>query len=205
MKSSLHNKTIFMDSDYMDLYKCNISLFTTFVKMDIGKGIMVRNISLENFDLECSHFYKIANQKSVDKYLPDLFFKDESSAKLALIEILRSTELRQRVIYVICDSQNYLPYGYILLSSPNTTLRGTKEKIGEWSIDFWLHEKAQGIGIMPYTLSNFFQRLKSFGIQTLFAFSDNSNSPSKKVLNKLNFLANRIPKIQPYICYTLDL
>ncbi|MBQ4291284.1 MAG: hypothetical protein II752_00905 [Muribaculaceae bacterium] len=112
-----------------------------------------------------------ANTERIKKYLPGLNFSDEINTKKTLKSFLLKTELGMGFVYII--RQVGLPVGMILVHSPKYNKLVLNLRV--WSVDFFVFEAAEHIGLMYNALIRVLRQLKNMGASRVYALVDGEN------------------------------
>lgn len=172
---------------YIKEFKVDISLFHTFRVIELGRGLIIRPLKIQQLDLETEVYFMNSHDAEVKKYLPDLYPATKDNAGQILSDLLYATMLHRRFIYAVCLEDKNFPIGYVVCSSPLTTFRGMTEKVGDWVIDFWVTPQLRNKGVMTVALPPLFEYLSEFRIPSLIAFTDKNNIGSIKLLKNVGF------------------
>ncbi len=173
-------------SGYLDELKVEISFFQTFRVINLQGGLIIRPLKINQIDLEAKVYYLNSHYDDIKKYLTHAYPQTEEHASQILANFLYGTSMYRQFLFAICREKENFPIGYILCSSPWVTFPNN-QKIGDWSLDFWLNPDYKNHGIMTHALANLFDYLIEFQIPQLFVFTDKTNLASIKVLQKLGF------------------
>lgn len=149
-----------------------------FPNIDLGQ-IKIRNLNLNNLELEAKYYTLVSNNSLVKKYLPGAYVENEADSKKKIEESLNRHF--DKVTITLCivrpDSK---PIGYIMLNAP-----GIYKEIDSWTIDFWLHEGMQGKGIMAASLSAVLNQMIDLKITDVLFFVKKENQKALNVLSSI--------------------
>jgi RimJ/RimL family protein N-acetyltransferase len=149
-----------------------------FPNIDLGQ-IKIRNLDLNNLDLEAKYYSLVSNNASVKKYLPGAYVENVADAKEKINENLKRHF--DKVSITLCIARpDFKPIGYIMLNAP-----GIYNEIDSWTIDFWLHESMQGRGIMAASLSAVLNQIKDRNISSVLFFVKKDNYKALNVLRSI--------------------
>lgn len=168
---------------YLSKYKADNRMFDEIPTINLGQ-FMLRSIYPNNLKLEAKFYYKISCDPLVKKYLPGAYVESEEEALIKIEEYVHRTLSGASVLFCVANSANKFPFGYILCSSPIMNYIDSEERIGDWTIDFWMHELNRGKGIMTFAVQNALAHMQSMQIPKVLAFTDKSNEKSMRLLEK---------------------
>ncbi len=155
-----------------------------FPNIDLGQ-IKIRNLSLNNIELEAKYYALISNYTLLKKYLPGAYVQNETHAKEKISEYFDRHLHKVSITLCIARTDNK-PIGYIMLNAP-----GIYEEIDNWTIDFWLHESMQGHGIMAASLSAVLNQLKNSNLSSVLFFVKKDNQKALKVLSNIGLKSKK--------------
>lgn len=170
---------------YSEELKSNYKIWESIPKIDLG-GTGLRGLKLDKIEIEAKYYLRNSNDQLVKKYLPGVFVNNESESLAKLNDFIKRFILRGSILFSLVSKENNIPVGYVLCHSPRLTYLDSEEKIGNWSLDFWILEKARGRGIMTAAVYNVLAYLQKMEVPIVYAFTDKSNLASIKVLEKCN-------------------
>ncbi len=168
---------------YSEKYKCNFEIWEGVPRIDMG-GTALRGLILDKLDLEAKNFLRNSSDSEVERNLPGVFVKNEKEAHKVLLKFIDRFILKSGILFSVVLKENNIPIGYVACNSPKLKFKDRDEEIGEWSIDFWVFEKARNKGIMTAAVYNTLAYLQEMGVSTIYAFVDKENIASMEVLKK---------------------
>jgi RimJ/RimL family protein N-acetyltransferase len=170
---------------YSDELKSNYKIWESIPKIDLG-GTGLRGLIIDKIEIEAKYYLRNSNDELVKKYLPGVFVSNEQESIEKLDDFVKRFLLRGSILFSLVDKASNVPAGYVLCHSPRLTYLGSEEKIGDWSIDFWMLEQARGRGIMTAAVYNVLAYLQEMEVPLVYAFTDKTNLASMRVLEKCN-------------------
>ena len=165
---------------YYERILADIEIFEKPMYLDIDEEL--RLMPMSNPINEKEIYFANSNSEEVKKYLPGAYVNNVKEAEEQLVQHANRFLVKQGMLYNIVLSPNSHALGYICLHSP---LAATK--IGEWSLDFWLHEKYRNRNIMLVSLFRMLKYMQQMQIKRVAAIVDSDNIYSRKLLENLNF------------------
>lgn len=168
---------------YIPKYKTDNRMFDEIPTINLGP-IMLRSIYPNQIEIEAKYYHAISCDPLVKNYLPGAYVENENDALLKIEEYIHRTLSGASVLFCIARTDNKSPIGYILCNSPILNFNNSDEKVGNWTIDFWLHKNNRGKGIMTISVQNVLAHMQKMLIPKVFAYTDKSNKESIKVLNR---------------------
>lgn len=168
---------------YISKYKTDNRMFDEIPTIKIGP-IMLRSIYPNRVELEAKFYHAISSDPLIKKYLPGAYVENEQEAIIKIEEYIHRTLSGASVLFCIAKTDNKTPIGYILCNSPILNYDNSDEKVGDWTIDFWLHKNNRGKGIMTIAIQNILAHMQTMQIPKVFAYTDKSNKESIRVLNR---------------------
>jgi RimJ/RimL family protein N-acetyltransferase len=168
---------------YIDIYKACHSIFEGIPKLDLG-GVLLRGFLLDKLDIEAKVYAINSNDILVKKYLPGAYCKNEIEAKSKLNEEIKKFYLKACVPFTIIERENLLPIGYVFCNSPLSTYQNNDEKIGDWTIDFWLSKSVRGQRIMEQVLYRVLAYLQLKEVDRVYMYVDKDNNASIRIIEK---------------------
>lgn len=168
---------------YLEHYKACHTLFEAIPRLDMG-GVFVRGPWLKNLQLESEVYHFNSSDSLVKKYLPGAFSLNEKDAFDKINGYIDRFILKSCIPFIIATKEMSVPIGYILCHSPLVSYKGSKERINDWTIDFWLGPAYRGQGIMETVLYNVIGYLQIKEVDRVYMFVDKDNYPSIHIIEK---------------------
>lgn len=166
---------------YIEKYKTDTDMFEKIPTIKFGP-LMLRSIYPDQIELESKYYHLISSDPLVKKYLPGVYTNDEAEAITKLDEYISRTLSGASVLFCISNAENKKPIGYILCNSPIMNYHNSDEKMGDWTIDFWLHPANRGKGIMSYAIQQVLAHMQKMQIPRVYAYTEKDNEKSIRVL-----------------------
>lgn len=168
---------------YISKYKADTDMFDKIPTIKIGQ-IMLRSIYPNKIDIEAKYYHRISCDSLVKQYLPGAYTENEEQALKKIDEYIHRTLSGASVLFCIARTDDKKPIGYILCNSPIMNFHNSKEQIGDWTIDFWLHPDIRGNGIMTVSVMYVLDHMQKMQIPKVYAYTEKENIKSVKVLTK---------------------
>jgi RimJ/RimL family protein N-acetyltransferase len=160
-------------------------MFDKIPTIKIGQ-IILRSIYPDQIEIEAKYYHLISCDSLVKKYLPGAYTENEEQALIKINEYIHRTLSGASVLFCIARTDDKKPIGYILCNSPILNFHNSNERVGNWTIDFWLHQGIRGKGIMSVCIMNILDHMQKMQIPKVFAYTDKENIESIRVLQKCN-------------------
>ena len=169
---------------YYEKFKADFSIFNKIPEINIGE-VILRGL-IPNSEIEAEAYFINSNSVAVKIYLPNAYVETKQAAFGKMHDFIRMFLLKKGILFSIALKENNISIGYVLCNSPLQTFTSSDQEIDEWTINFWLLEKARGNGIMKRAIIAVLEYLHSMNVPQVFAFVENSNESSITVLKKCN-------------------
>lgn len=205
--------------DYPDSVKDNyVKQLSKYLNDNSPKGFSVKDlvafplgeISLVPFDMtrivEACAFADLANKPKIRRFLPGLDFSSVEATTKTLLDLVFKTENGKGFAYLV--RQKDAPLGMVIVNTPPYNLETLHLPV--WTIDFFLIEEAEHMGLMKQCIIRILTLVKKMGVQNLYAIVDNSNQDCKNLLNnffdleKESFIRDKTTG-EPKLFYSIDL
>ncbi len=170
---------------------------TTFYELEnikyraMGKELMLApydGFSLENYP-DADVLPALANTEKIQRFLPNLGFKDKESTQKRLAGYIIKTESQMGVTYVI--RYNNIPMGMVFVNTPLYNKKSINLAI--WTIDFYISEMLEHQGIIYNAILRVLHEMKiAMNAKVVYALVDQDNHDCIKVIGnglfeKVNF------------------
>lgn len=183
---------------YVEEYKANYRIFLDFPRIDMG-GSIIRGVFENMLETESEIYYLNSKDELVKKFLPEAYVESNDQALNKMYSYQERRMFKVGILMCIATKDKQIPFGYILCNSPLAGYPGTTKRIDDWTIDFWLSEKARGKGVMTASVYNILSYLKKMEVPRVYAYVDKSNERSIKLLQKCNMvLINETPNMYKF-------
>ncbi len=170
---------------YLPELKCKAEMFDIIPTIKIG-DIKLRPIIFSQIEFEAKCYNIISSDSLVEKFLPGAYTTDKREAFSKLVDSIRMKDAKNAVLFCISLLDDR-PLGYIDCNSPLTYYHGSNEKIGQWTINFWLHKNMRGRGFMTLGIRYLLDHMQKMQIPKVYAYVDKTNTNSIKVLKDCTF------------------
>lgn len=123
----------------------------------------------------------IANSDKINRFLPNLGFKDKESTQKHLIGYIMKTEAQLGVTYFI--RYNNIPIGMIFVNTPIYNKKAINLAI--WTIDFFISEMLEHEGIVYNSILRVLNEIKTvMNAKVVYALVDQDNHDCINVIGK---------------------
>lgn len=171
----------------MDLYKASHTIFEGIPKIDLG-GAHIRGIFPNKLELEAKAYLLNCNDIEIKTFLPTVYVETEAQAIEKLNGFIDRFLLKAGVFFCIAAKDRSIPVGYILCNSPLVNFKDSEEKMGDWTIDFWIANPYRGKGIMSAALYRVLGYLQLKEVNRVYAYTHKNNLASIRVIEKCNLI-----------------
>ena len=168
---------------YIPKYKTDTDMFDKIPFIKIGQ-IMLRSIYPDKIEIEAKFYHIISCDPLIKRYLPGAYTENVEQAINKVEEYINRTLSGASVLFCIARTDDKKPIGYILCNSPITNYQDRQDRIGDWTIDFWLHTSVRGHGIMTQSIIHLLDHMQKMQIPKVYAYVQKENLKSINVLTK---------------------
>jgi RimJ/RimL family protein N-acetyltransferase len=168
---------------YFEKYKVDMQIFEGIPTIDMG-GTVLRGIFPNLVETEAKAYLLNSKESLVKKFLPGAYVETEEQALDKLHDYVQRYLLRASILFCVATKEKQIPVGYVLCNSPVMTYQNSNRIINDWTIDFWLAERARGRGIMIAAAYNALVYLNKMKVPGVYAFTDKENAKSINILIK---------------------
>lgn len=172
---------------YLELYKACHTIFEGIPKIDLG-GVHLRGFFPDKLDIESKTYLNNSNDLLVKKYLPGAYASNEIEARAKIEGYIDRYLLMSCIPFTIATRERSIPIGYVLCHSPLVRFKDSSERIGDWTIDFWLAKSVRGQGIMEPILYRILNYLQTKELDRVYMYVDKENDVSIHIIEKTNFI-----------------
>ncbi len=172
---------------YLDRYKACHTIFEGIPKIDLG-DVHLRGFFPEKLDIESKMYLANSNDLFVKKYLPGAYVSTEQEARMILDDYINRFIFKCCVPFTIATRERSIPIGYIMCNSPLISYKDSKERIDDWTIDFWLASKVRGKRIMEPILYNVLVYLQEKELDRVYMYVDKDNFVSIHIIEKCKLI-----------------
>ena len=171
---------------YMDRYKACHTIFEGIPKIDLG-DVQLRGFFPNKLELESKYYFRNTFDPLVKKYLPGAYVESEAEALNKINDYIDRFIFKSCIPFTIA-TRELSPIGYILCHSPLVNFQNTEEKIGDWTIDFWLNKDVRGQKIMKPLLFRLLGYLQEKELDRVFMYVDKDNDVSIHIIEQCHFI-----------------
>jgi RimJ/RimL family protein N-acetyltransferase len=168
---------------YIDRYKACDTIFKGIPKLDLG-GLHLRGFFPNSLEEESKFYLNISNDSDVKKFLPGAYCADLNEATQKINKLIDKFLLKISVPFVISARQNSTPIGYVICNSPLYNYKDSNEKIGDWTIDFWINKSYRGQKLLHPVIYKTIGYLQSKEVDRVYMYVDKINLVSIHIIEK---------------------
>lgn len=167
---------------YNEKIQADEELFRILRAIPVNENILLRLIVKSHMDMEAIGYLDISSMSIIQKYIPYAYVRTIEEAKDKVLEFRTRTEQGGGLFYFISDLNTKIPLGCLNLASPLT-----ETGLNSWTVDFWIHPRYQGRGIVTQSLTSALKYLKNYSVTEVRALVNGENDKSINVLSNSGF------------------
>lgn len=162
--------------------KANSDIFLNTRVLNIGNKLELSLIKHDLLEAEAGCYFINSRSEELRSQIPGAHVKSEEEAKNKLLNYTMEMGSFVSIFYSIRIKPHGIPVGYVLLNTPRS-MNG----LGEWSMDFWIHENYRRRKYVYASIITILDYLQEMNVKLVFAMVEENNKKCINLLEKVGF------------------